>query len=106
MLATFQVFSGHMWLMANELNSAEGHFHPYRKFYWTLLVQTLSFAAGNRGALKGKSVRTEGAGIAPCQVQEVGTVVLREELGSRSVRGSVADGSVVNLTHLCVKSRL
>lgn len=38
--ATFQVFSGHMWLLAIALDSVElGDFHHNRKFYWTALVK-------------------------------------------------------------------
>lgn len=38
-LATVQVASNHMWLVATILDSTDqGHFHPYRKFYWATLT--------------------------------------------------------------------
>lgn len=37
-LATFQMLSGHMWLVAATLDSTDtGHFHPRRKFSWKVL---------------------------------------------------------------------
>lgn len=41
-LATFQVLSNHIWLVATIMNSADiGHFYHYRKFYWRILLQSM-----------------------------------------------------------------
>lgn len=38
-LATFQVLSSHMWLVATKMDRADkGHFHRHRKFYWRILL--------------------------------------------------------------------
>lgn len=39
-LATFQVLTGHMWVVAIVLDSPHIEpFHPCRKFYWTILIR-------------------------------------------------------------------
>lgn len=37
-LATFQVLSGHMWLVTTHNSADIAHFTHYRKFYWTTLL--------------------------------------------------------------------
>ena len=50
-LATLQVFGSHMWLVATILDSEDiGHSCRRRRFYWTMLVQTLSTHQYHLGA--------------------------------------------------------